>query len=104
MTLPNVAALPPAAASSLVALELVVDLVRALVDQERAAEEQDEVAARHFGEVRVAERQVEQGRREAHHPADGEQQRDAAEHGQPEPERPRPRLLRLGQAARRGSR
>jgi len=63
------------------AFEALVNFVGAFCEQEQAAAEQDEVAARD-GVAESGEQLVG----EAHDPSDREQERDAAKHGQPEAE------------------
>src|SRR5690606_9399813 len=72
--------------------EFLVDLEGGLPQQEQTTEDQDDVTSREF----VANH-LEQGLREADHPADGEQEQDPHHHRQTETHRPCSRSLRLGQ-------
>ena len=78
--------------TSLLALELVVNLAGALPQKEQAPQEEDEIAA---GEG-VAER-AEQRPREPHDAGEGEQQEDARHHGEREAHGTGARLLAGGQ-------
>src|SRR5690606_5767377 len=77
----------------LLALDAVPDFQRALEQQEQAAEEQDQVAARD-----ALAHHREQVGGQAHHPGDRQQQQDARAHGQGQADKARPGLLVLGQA------
>ena len=79
--------------------ELAVDLERGLGDQEQAADQQDQAAARE-----IDAEESEQRRRQAHDPRDREQEQDARDERAAKAELSRPRLFRLGQLARTGSR
>jgi hypothetical protein len=70
------------------AFELLVDLVRALRQPEEASDQQNQIAA---GDL--LPEHGEQRRGEPDDPGQGEQQRDADEHGEREPDASRPRLL-----------
>ncbi|MNQ29842.1 hypothetical protein D3C85_431650 [compost metagenome] len=77
----------------LFAFQAVIDLRRALEQQEQAAEEQDQVAS-----GKALAEDLEQVGGQAHHPADRQQQQDPRAHGQGQAEEARLRLLGLGQA------
>ncbi len=83
----------------LAALELVVDLPGRLGHQEESAEQQDQVAA---GEGVLEQR--EERPRQAHHPGDREQQRDAHAHREQQAEAARARPAAPAAASPPGSR
>ncbi|MCY1366136.1 hypothetical protein D9M69_530160 [compost metagenome] len=72
----------------------MVHLLRALPQQEQAAEEQDQVASGNT----LAE-YYEQVRRQAHDPGDRQQKQDSRDHGQRQTENPGARLHVFGHAA-----
>lgn len=69
------------------ALHAVIDLGAAFPEKEKAAEEQDQIAARYP----LAE-EMEQIRRKPHDPADRQEKRDPRDHCEREAEEPSPRL------------
>ena len=71
-----------------VALDLLVDLVGCLPEQEQAADQEDQIAAR---DAMLAE--AEQRRRQPHDPGDREQQADAHQHRHEQPRCPSACLL-----------
>ena len=85
----------PRAAVALLAFELVVNLVRALGDQEEAADDENQVAAGNL----LAERGEERGG-QPHHPRNRQQQADADEHRQRQAQLARPLALLLRQLPR----
>ena len=80
-----------------VALELLENLLRRLVDEESTPDEQDRALDRNLAVVLGQERQLEQlDALEPQHQPDGEDQRDAGGHGHDDAQRSRALFLPLG--------